>query len=152
MRLNFYSRRRRFDKSLLGSHKNAFVLLTYKKALIIFASKTAMLITKSERRQAPTGRAKPYRTRSYRTAGDLQDFQINQPNQMNQGGGYKKKTACRSKPSLRGVNTPLYYFTRAPVASQILPSRMMKILPFSMNLTAFSVASIFSKPTVDLAG
>ena len=44
MRLNFYSRHRRFNKSLLGSHKNAFVLLTYKKALITFASKTAMLL------------------------------------------------------------------------------------------------------------
>ena len=40
MRLNFYSRRRRFNKSLLGSHKNAFVLLTNKKAFTLFTSKT----------------------------------------------------------------------------------------------------------------
>ena len=33
MRLNLYSRRRRFNKSLLGSHKNAFVSLSNKKAL-----------------------------------------------------------------------------------------------------------------------
>ena len=33
MRLNFYSRRRRFNKSLLGSHKNSFTPFIHKKAL-----------------------------------------------------------------------------------------------------------------------
>ena len=131
MRLNFYSRRRRFNKSLLGSHKNSLTLTKKPKtcdlssyacwvaavatlyatypiafrlrnrkglrhsmfALILqvgtcralhsecvpshsFTQKSVHSVyfkNKSERgaterRQAPTGRAEPYRTRSYRTA------------------------------------------------------------------------------------
>ena len=47
MRLNFYSRRRRFNKSLLGSHKNSLTL-TKKRSLCSLQKRQGCFITDSQ--------------------------------------------------------------------------------------------------------